>query len=108
MKALRDVSPGLLEDKYRAAEAVSMSSSVITSSQQPDPSEIGLFAAPAKPRQRNYELLEKEYTSFEFGNNSTALYRAVVLVDPLSESGQKWSSIIQVRTVLVFESFLNS
>jgi UDP-glucose:glycoprotein glucosyltransferase len=85
-----------------------MSTSVIASSQQPDPSEIGLFAAPAKPRQKNYELLEKEFTSFEFGNHSTALYRVVVLVDPLSESGQKWSSIIQVRTVPGLRDFFNS
>lgn len=83
-----------------------MSTSVIASSQQPDPSEIGLFDAPIKPRQKTYELLEKEHTSFDFGNNSTALYRIVVLVDPLSESGQKWSSIVQVRTAPVLMLFL--
>jgi UDP-glucose:glycoprotein glucosyltransferase len=41
---------------------VAMVSSIISSGQQPDPSQTGLFDAPAKPRQRNYELLSDNYT----------------------------------------------
>lgn len=44
------------------AEAVGMASSVVSSSQLPDPSEIGLFDAPLRPRQRSYQLLDSEYT----------------------------------------------
>jgi UDP-glucose:glycoprotein glucosyltransferase len=97
LKALKD-TPGLLKDKYSAAELISMSTSIIASDHQPDPSEVGLFDTPNKARQRSYELLNKEFTSFEIGDNSTALYHIAVLVDPLSEQGQKWSSIIQVCT----------
>ena len=99
LKALQEIAPGLLEDKYITADTVSMSASAISSSHQPDPSEIGLFETPIKARQRNYELLNKKHTSFQLGNNSTALYHIAVLVDPLSENGQKWSSIVQVCTL---------
>ncbi|KAF8989563.1 UDP-glucose:glycoprotein glucosyltransferase-domain-containing protein, partial [Cyathus striatus] len=77
------------------AELTSMSSSIISSMQQPDPSEIGLFDAPQKPRMTNYKLLDAKYTSYELGDSSTALYHVVVLLDPLSEIAQKWSSILQ-------------
>lgn len=83
-----------------------MSSSIIASSHQPDPSEVGLFDTPKKARQRSYELLSKDYTAVEMGNNTTALYHIAVLVDPLSELGQKWSSIIQVCTSFFFQILL--
>jgi UDP-glucose:glycoprotein glucosyltransferase len=98
-----------------SAEVVGMASSVVSSSQLPDASEIGLFDAPLRPRQRSYQLLDLEHTyaaiislsfllslilivssCFEFGNNSTALYHIAVLLDPLSETAQKWSSILEV------------
>ena len=33
---------------------------------------------------------------FEIGDNSTALYNVAVVMDPLSETAQKWSSLLQV------------
>lgn len=36
------------------------------------------------------------YSAFNSGNNSTALYHVGVIVDPLSETAQKWSSVIEV------------
>ena len=44
------------------ANLVSMLTSIIASSQQPDPSGIGLFDAPLRPRSRNYNLLDSKYT----------------------------------------------
>lgn len=78
--ALSGVAPSLVQDKYVAADVVSMAASVLAASQQPDPSEIGLFDAPLRPRQRGYEMLESEYTVFEKGDNSTALYHIAALV----------------------------
>lgn len=72
-----------------------MTSSVLAKIQQPDPSESGLFDSPPKPRHRNYNILASEYTAFEFGNNKTALYHIAAIVDPLSEDGQKWSSLFK-------------
>ncbi|KAF8812128.1 hypothetical protein BYT27DRAFT_7133469 [Phlegmacium glaucopus] len=95
VKAMEDVAPLIANNKMLSADAVAMASSVVSSSQLPDPSETGLFDAPLKPRQRGYQILDSEYTSFEFGNNSTALYHIAVLLDPLSETAQKWSSILE-------------
>lgn len=92
---------------------VSMVSSVISSIQLPEPSQAGLFNTPRRARRRNYQLLDREYTyvvlfprrlhcswalrsKFEFGQNSTALYYFGILLDPLSETAQKYSSIIEV------------
>ncbi|KAF5311086.1 hypothetical protein D9619_007791 [Psilocybe cf. subviscida] len=95
IKALSDVTPKLLEDKYLFADVVSMTTSIIASSQQPDPSEVGLFDTPVKPRQKSYQLMDSQYTMFELGDNSTALYNVGVILDPLSETAQKWSSLLQ-------------
>ena len=44
------------------AELLSTASSVVASLQIPDPSEVGLYQAPANPRLRNYNLLEGRHT----------------------------------------------
>ncbi|KAF8905183.1 glycosyltransferase family 24 protein [Gymnopilus junonius] len=95
LKALQEVAPALLEDKFVSAHLVSMVSSVVAAAQQPDPSETGLFDTPPRPRQKGYLLLDSNYTSFVYGDNSTALYHVSVLLDPLSEIGQKWSSLLK-------------
>lgn len=35
---------------------------------------------------------------FELGDNSTALYNVGVIIDPLSETAQKWSSLLHVSS----------
>ena len=110
----------MIFSRVEFSNIVSMSSSIIAAIQLPDPSEAGLFDAPQRPRQRAYQLLDSKYTyvlfwddvwcllsiyyirAFEYGNNATALYHIAVLVDPLSETAQKWSSIIQVCLSLNF------
>ncbi|KAJ4473165.1 glycosyltransferase family 24 protein [Lentinula aciculospora] len=94
--ALKDIRPGLtIFDRATLAHTISMASSVISAIQVPDPSEVGLFDAPRRPRNRNYQTLERKHTSFEVGDNSTALYQMAVILDPLSETAQKWSSLLQ-------------
>ena len=41
---------------------MSIASSIVSSIQQPDPSEAGLFNAPQRPRLRNYQKLGSTYT----------------------------------------------
>ncbi|KAG5641244.1 hypothetical protein DXG03_005668 [Asterophora parasitica] len=82
-------------DRATYSHLISMASSVVEAVQLPDPSEFTLFQAPQRPRQRQYELLDSEYTAFEAGDKSTALYHIAVILDPLSVSGQKWSSLLQ-------------
>ncbi|KAF9495097.1 glycosyltransferase family 24 protein [Pleurotus eryngii] len=71
-----------------------MVTSVTSSIQLPDPSESGLFDTPQRPRRRAYQALESNLTAFSYGDNTTAIYQLAVLVDPLSETGQKWASIL--------------
>ncbi|KAH7345399.1 UDP-glucose:glycoprotein glucosyltransferase-domain-containing protein [Rhizoctonia solani] len=94
--ALNSVRENLAElDRPTYADLVAQVSSITSSVSVPDPSEEGLFQSKSLVRQRPYtELLGNECT-FEIGNNSTALFHIGVLLDPLSESAQKWSSIVE-------------
>ncbi|KAK7462762.1 killer toxin resistant protein [Stygiomarasmius scandens] len=96
LSALEGIRSSLTSlDRASLSHLVSMASSVISSIQIPDPSESGLFDTPYRPRNRNYRILEADHTSFQFGDNTTALYQLGVLVDPLTETAQKWSSLLQ-------------
>ncbi|PIL30079.1 hypothetical protein GSI_07656 [Ganoderma sinense ZZ0214-1] len=77
------------------AELVSVASSIVSSIQQPDPSEAGLFNAPQRPRLRNYQRLSSTYTGFSIGDNSTAIYHFGLLLDPLSEVAQKYTALFE-------------
>ncbi|KAF9461692.1 glycosyltransferase family 24 protein, partial [Collybia nuda] len=95
MSALEAIVPSTSEqDRMSYADLIWIASSVVSSLQLPDPSEFSLLDAPQRPRQRQYRLLSSEYTSFEMGDDSTALYHIAVLIDPLSETTQRWSSIL--------------
>jgi hypothetical protein len=36
------------------------------------------------------------YSAISFGDNSTAIWEIAALVDPLTEVGQKWASVLEV------------
>ncbi|KAF8069177.1 glycosyltransferase family 24 protein [Lyophyllum atratum] len=96
MKALETIAPAASQtDRATYAHLISMASSVIAAIQLPDPSEFSLFQTPQRPRQKQYQLLDSNYTAFEAGDNTTALYHIAVIMDPLSVTGQKWSSLLQ-------------
>ncbi|KAH6896286.1 UDP-glucose:glycoprotein glucosyltransferase-domain-containing protein [Coprinopsis sp. MPI-PUGE-AT-0042] len=40
------------------------------------------------------------YSAFEYGDPEEALYHVIVLVDPLSTTGQKWASMVQWLSVV--------
>ncbi|KAJ6624174.1 hypothetical protein B0H10DRAFT_1943373 [Mycena sp. CBHHK59/15] len=87
--ALESIRPSLMQsDRASSANLISMSASVLSVIQAPEPNGGGIF-------QRNYRLLEDQYSSFQFGDNSTALYQIAVLVEPLSEMAQKWSNLLE-------------
>ncbi|KAH8113837.1 UDP-glucose:glycoprotein glucosyltransferase-domain-containing protein [Phellopilus nigrolimitatus] len=82
-------------EKIAYGNLVSMASSVISSVQLPDPSEQGLLNTTPLPRKRNYRQLSGNFTSFSFGDPSTAVYHIGVVVDPVSVSAQKWSAFLE-------------
>ncbi|KAF8595370.1 hypothetical protein BDV93DRAFT_575405 [Ceratobasidium sp. AG-I] len=77
------------------ADFVARVSSITSSVLVPDPSEEGLFQSKSLVRQRPYEALVGTDSTFEIGDNTTALFHIGLLIDPLSEYAQKWSSIIE-------------
>ncbi|KAF8549596.1 hypothetical protein OG21DRAFT_1515006 [Imleria badia] len=81
-------------DVSKRADLISMASSIIYADQQPDPSEVGLFDSAPKPRTRNYRLLSSRYTKLAVGDSDSAQTHIAVLVDPLSEVAQRWSTIL--------------
>ncbi|OSX61274.1 glycosyltransferase family 24 protein [Postia placenta MAD-698-R-SB12] len=94
--ALESIYEGLNDlDRASYTDIVTLASSIVSSIQLPDASGVGLFNAPEKPRQRRYQLLDGEYTAHIFGDNTTAMYHFGIVLDPLSEAAQKWSSLIQ-------------
>ncbi|ELU41219.1 UDP-glucose:glycoprotein glucosyltransferase, putative [Rhizoctonia solani AG-1 IA] len=96
--ALNAVREDLTElDRPAYADLIARVSSIISSVSVPDPSEEGLFQSKSLARQRPYnELIGKDCSStFEIGDNSTALFHVGLLLDPLSEPAQKWSSIVE-------------
>ncbi|KAH7929980.1 glycosyltransferase family 24 protein [Leucogyrophana mollusca] len=100
---LEDVD-GLEASAY--SHLVSISSSIISAIQQPDPHEAGLFDTTPRPRTRNYRLLSGNYTRFEIGDRSSALSHVAILLDPLSESAQKWSSVLGIWQDIFPEVFI--
>ncbi|KAJ7909648.1 glycosyltransferase family 24 protein [Mycena leptocephala] len=96
LKALESVKPSLMQsDRASSANLISMATSVLAALHAPEANGGGIFDAPKRPRQRNYRLLEDQYSTFQFGDNSTALYQIALLIDPLSEMAQKWSSLLE-------------
>ncbi|KAG8216803.1 glycosyltransferase family 24 protein [Butyriboletus roseoflavus] len=81
-------------DAFKRADLISMASSIIYADQQPDPSEVGLFDSAPKPRTRNYRLLSSSYTKLAVGDPTAAESHIAVVVDPLSEAAQRWSTIL--------------
>ncbi|KAJ7608670.1 UDP-glucose:glycoprotein glucosyltransferase-domain-containing protein [Roridomyces roridus] len=96
MKALQSIKPELMQaDRASSATLISMATSVLAALQAPEPNGGGIFDAPKRPRNRNYLMLDDQYSSFKYGDNTTALYHIAVIVDPVSEMAQKWSSLLE-------------
>lgn len=41
------------------------------------------------------------FRKFEFGDEATAMFQVAVLLDPLSEAAQKWSTLMEVRSPFI-------
>lgn len=61
VRQLNALDAYVIFSRLQFAEVAAHASSIIAKIQQPDPSESGLFDSGAKPRHRNYNLLDSEY-----------------------------------------------
>ncbi|KAF9648458.1 glycosyltransferase family 24 protein [Thelephora ganbajun] len=93
--ALKAVYPTMeLADRDTYSNIVAMATSVISTIQLPDPDQPALMNTQPRFRRRGYLLLDGNHTRFTFGGDSTAIFNFGVVLDPLSESAQKWSSLL--------------
>ncbi|KAI9428853.1 UDP-glucose:glycoprotein glucosyltransferase-domain-containing protein [Lactarius indigo] len=96
LSALWDIVPAFAGyDRATAAVVVSTVSSVISTLQVEDPTRSGIFNKGPVSRNQNYKIMESQYTAFTIGDNTTALHRFVVILDPLSEQAQKYTSLFE-------------
>lgn len=95
VEALQAVYPPMqLADRDTYADVVAAATSVISTIQLPDPDQSALMNAQPRLRRRGYLHLGGEHTRFTFGDDSIAIFQFGVILDPLSESAQKWSSLL--------------
>lgn len=96
-----------------------MVSSVVSTLQGDDPTRSGMFNKGPVTRSRDYMRMDSQYrlvphricvdclalanpstiSAFTVGDNSTALHRFVVVVDPLSEQAQRYTSLFEVLLI---------
>jgi UDP-glucose:glycoprotein glucosyltransferase len=57
---------------------------------------VGMMNVPVPSRGKAYELLNSDTGVLEIGSITDAAFQVVLTLDPLSETAQKWSSIIKV------------
>lgn len=83
-------------DKQRYAHLVTMASSIIGKAYEQDETAEGMFHGPPNQRTTAFDRLGAELSMFEIGKRDEALFRFTVILDPLSESAQRWSSVLEL------------
>jgi UDP-glucose:glycoprotein glucosyltransferase len=90
-----------------------MISSIVSGLQVEDSSQLGIFNKGPTSRNKNYKLMDCQYTyvirnpesikclqysisSFTIGDNVTALHHFAIILDPLSEQAQRYTSLFEV------------
>jgi UDP-glucose:glycoprotein glucosyltransferase len=91
-----------------------MVSSIVSTLQVEDPTRSGIVNKGPVTRSQDYTRMDDQYTfvifalvsvawltlypvsAFTMGDNTTALHRFVVILDPLSEQAQKYTSLFEV------------
>lgn len=72
------------------------------------PTEESFTAPKSAKRSRDYRQIPGNYTSFVVGDEDTAVHQFGVILDPLSETAQSWSAILEVRLSNVTSKWLIS
>nr|XP_019013386.1 UDP-glucose:glycoprotein glucosyltransferase [Kwoniella pini CBS 10737]OCF52167.1 UDP-glucose:glycoprotein glucosyltransferase [Kwoniella pini CBS 10737] len=80
-------------DRPTLSTLLSVTSSVIASAYKPDSAE-GIFLPAQAARSRLYRHLDDGVLSFKHGDAEKAILDVAVVVDPISENAQKWSTVL--------------
>ncbi|KAN0061637.1 killer toxin resistant protein [Thecaphora frezii] len=82
-----------LESRAKS-DLVAAASSVAARAYAVDAASEGVFVKAKQPRTAMLDTLGSDEHAFEVGDRATATLRFSVLLDPLSEAAQKWSTIL--------------
>ena len=61
----------------------------------------GIVDTPIYSRRRSYELLNPKIGVLEYGEMEDAAFQFAISLDPLSETAQKWSTIVKVNNTIM-------
>ncbi|EPQ31760.1 uncharacterized protein PFL1_01092 [Pseudozyma flocculosa PF-1] len=101
VRALTTLKPDF--DRLPARERSDLVAAVVsiaTRAYAVDPADEGIFVKGKTPRTAILEALGSDEHVFELGDRASAALRLSVLIDPLSEAAQKWSTILRTAVKL--------
>ncbi|PWN25468.1 hypothetical protein BDZ90DRAFT_223349 [Jaminaea rosea] len=78
------------------ADSISIVSSAIAVTYYRDETQEGIFSPPSVQRTNIFDRLGVEFSRFEVGDPAKAKLRFQAIVDPLTETAQRWSSLFQL------------
>ncbi|EJU02273.1 hypothetical protein DACRYDRAFT_116003 [Dacryopinax primogenitus] len=81
-------------DRRSYADIVAYVSSITSSVQAPDPS-AGMLQTTVPQRSVLYKDITKGYSYFTIGDETSAIHRFGVILDPLTEQAQRWSGLLK-------------
>ncbi|GBC31348.2 uncharacterized protein OCT59_016320 [Rhizophagus irregularis] len=82
-------------DRSNYPDFVTKATSIITASMTSDVP-VGLFGGQELKRDLSFKKLKSENSKIVVGDIEAAIYKISVLIDPLSETAQKWSTILEI------------
>jgi UDP-glucose:glycoprotein glucosyltransferase len=87
----------LLRSDFRNTSLFAAQLTSIVSVSSESDAAAGMMETPILSRGKAYEKLNPDIGVLEFGTIKDAVFQVAVTLDPLSETAQKWSTIIKVR-----------
>lgn len=85
-------------NREEAATGIGIVSSALSVNYFKDETQEGMFAPPVVTRTSVFDRLDIQKSQFEVGDRSTARLKFQAIVDPLSETAQKWSELFKLVT----------
>ncbi|KAG0163854.1 hypothetical protein DFQ28_011083 [Apophysomyces sp. BC1034] len=105
-KAIEEI--GVLVEKELLADVVMQSALLINADKESRPKTV--FDSETQTRMRNYKSMKSNLTKVVTGNQDDAFLEIGVIVDPLSETAQKWSVLLERLSTIdgvYIEMYLN-
>ncbi|KDN41684.1 glycosyltransferase family 24 protein [Tilletiaria anomala UBC 951] len=85
---------GASQDSHRVA----LAASALAADYAPDEAAEGLFRTPPALRLSAFDRIDIMHSGFEIGNRDKASFRYTAIIDPLTETAQRWSSILEMAS----------